>query len=148
MPWIRFGTWALVATFAVGGVALAADALVESDEERIDDLIDAATQRAGDRRMDAVLSAIDPARVELTVADGRAVMRFGEDDADPSDAIRDTLAALESDDLEVVQRSIAVRDDPADVSLRVRSRGDVVDFQLGLARDGQSWLVQTIRRLR
>jgi hypothetical protein len=147
MQWGRFAVWALVATFAVGGVAFVADALVESDEEHISVLADSLTGPRAERRVDAVLAWVDPARAELIVrADGR-VERFGEDDGDPADAIRDALAPLSAGPLEVVQRSVSVEGDRARLALRVRSQGRIVDAQLALRRDGQSWLVNDVRRI-
>lgn len=147
MQWARFAVWGLVATVAIGGVALAADALGESDQERIDELADAMVGTHADRRADAVLAWVDPTRVEVTVQAGRSSERFGDLDADPGDAIRDALAPLASGSIEVVQRSVSVEGDRGRVALRVRSDGEIVDAQLGLRRDGQSWLVDEVRVL-
>lgn len=147
MQWARFAVWGVVATVAVGGVALAADALVESDEEQIGELADAMVGPRAERRVDAVLAWVDPSRAPVTVRTGGRTERFGEDDADPGDAIRDALAPLAQGDVEVVQRSVRVEGDRAHLALRVRSEGEVVDAQLALQRDGQSWLVETVRRL-
>ena len=147
MQWARFAVWGVVATVGVGGVALAADALVESDEERIADVADALTDPRAERRIDALLAWVDPSRVSVTVrADGRAE-RFEEGDGDPAGSIRDALAPLEDGSLEVVQRSITVEGDHAHVALRVRSDGELVDAQVGLRRDGQAWLVDDVRRI-
>lgn len=147
MQWARFAIWGLVATLGVGGVALAADALVESDEERIADVADALTDPRPERRIDALLTWVDPTRVDVLVrADGTAE-RFGEDDGDPADAIRSALAPLADESLDVVQRSIEVEGDHARVALRVRSGGAVVDTLVGLRRDGQAWLVDDVRRI-
>jgi hypothetical protein len=139
----RFAVWAALATFAIGGIALAADALVESDEERVDDVADAMVGGASDRRVDAVLAWVDPSRVPVVV-DGE---RYAEDDGDPAPAIRDALAPLDADRLEVVQRSVSLEGDRATVALRVRSEGDLVDVQVAMRRDGQAWLVSDVRRL-
>lgn len=147
MQWARFAVWGLAATIAVGGVALAADALVESDEEQIGELADALVGPRAERRVEAVLAWVDPGRSPLTVrADGRTEL-FGENDDDPGAAIRDALAPLTERELEVVQRSVRVDGDRGHVALRVRSQGEIVDAQLGLRRDGQSWLVESVRRI-
>ncbi|UJR86407.1 hypothetical protein [Sandaracinus amylolyticus] len=148
MQWGRFAVWGVIATVAVGGVALAADALVESDEEQIAEIADALTGPRIERRVDAVLAHVDSARAPVTVrADGWG-NEFGEDDEDPADAIRDALSPLTEGDLELVQRSVDVEGDRARVALRVRTgEGAIVDAQLALRRDGQSWLIDSVRRL-
>ena len=147
MQWARFTVWGLVATVAIGGVALAADALVESDHEQVGQLADSLVGPRAERRLDAVLAWVDPTRVPVTVRVGRQTERYGEDDADPGDAIRDALAPLSSGALELVQRSVSVDGDRARVALRVRSDGEIVDAQLALLRDGQAWLVEDVRLL-
>jgi hypothetical protein len=147
MQWARFAVWGLVATVAIGGVALAADALVESDQEQVAELADALVGPRADRRVDTVLAWVDPTRVELTVRAGGGAERFGEDDGDPGDAVRDALAPLGSASLDVVQRSVTVDGDRASIAVRARCDGELVDAQLGLRRDGQSWLVDAIRVL-
>ncbi|AKF10170.1 hypothetical protein DB32_007319 [Sandaracinus amylolyticus] len=140
--------WGLIATVAVGGVALAADALVESDEEQIAEIADALTGARVERRVDAVLAHVDSARAPITVHADDWGAEFGEDDEDPADAIRDALSPLAEGDLELVQRSVDVEGDRARVALRVRTgEGSIVDAQLALRRDGQSWLIDAVRRL-
>lgn len=147
MQWGRFAVWALIATVGTGGVALAADALVESDEERISEVADAMTGSAPERRIDALLAWVDPTRIPVTVRANGYVDRFGEDDGDPAESIRGALAPLSTDSLDVVQRSVSVEGERATVALRVRSEGEIVDAQLALRRDGQTWLVSEVRRL-
>jgi hypothetical protein len=143
----RFAFWGLVATLAVGGVALVADALVESDEERLSDVADSLVGPSAERRIDALLAWVDTARVPVTVRADGVTERFGEDDPDPADAIRDALAPLRADSLELVQQSVSVEGEHARLALRVRSDGAIVDAQVELARDGQAWLVREVRRL-
>lgn len=147
MQWARFAVWGLAATVAVGGVALAADALVETDEEQVSEVADALVGPREDRRLDAVLARVDSTRAPVTVRAGGRADRFGEYDEDPGDAIREALAPLASGPIDVVQRSISVEGDRARIALRVRHDGALVDAQLALVRDGQSWLVDDVRRL-
>ncbi|MDQ3034274.1 MAG: hypothetical protein M3Y87_17840 [Myxococcota bacterium] len=147
MQWGRFTVWGIAATLGVGCVALAADALVESDQEQIAEMADALVGPRVERRTDAVLAWVDPTRVELTLRADGETSRFGEYDDDPGAAIRDALEPLSRGPLDVVQRSVSVEGDRARVALRVRSEGEIVDAQLALRRDGQSWLLDEIRIL-
>jgi hypothetical protein len=147
MRWSRFALWTLVATLGIGGVALVADAIVESDEERIAEVADALTGASSDRRIDAVLAWVDPTRVEVAIRADGSTERFGEEDGDPGDAIRAALAPFASERIELVQRSIAVAGDEAELAVRVRADGEVVDATIDLRRDGQAWLVREVRRL-
>jgi hypothetical protein len=144
--WARFGVWALAATIAVSAVALAADALVESDEERLTELAEAIAGGRGEQRVAAVLAWVDPERIAVTVRQGRKVEHFEADD-DPSEAVREALALLASDALEVVQRTLDVRGDRATIALRIRADGELADLHIGLRRDGEAWRVSEVRRL-
>jgi hypothetical protein len=147
MQWTRLSVWVLVASVAIFGVAFVADALVQSDEEYVGELADALVGPRADRRIDALLAWVDPTRAPLTVrADGHTD-HFGETDEDPSTLIHDALAPFDAESIEVVQRSVRVEGDRARVALRVRSEGEIVDAQIALRRDGQSWLVDEIRLL-
>lgn len=147
MQWTRGIVWTVVASMSIFGVALAADALVESDEEYVDELADALTSPRADRRVDALLAWVDPTRAPLTIRAGGRTDRIGESDEDPGRLIRDALTAFTVESIEVVQRSVRVEGDRAQVALRVRSDGEIVDAQFALLRDGQSWLVDEVRIL-
>ena len=143
----RFGVWALAATLSIGGVALAADALVETDEERVGELADAMTgPRPGERIAD-VLSWVDPSRVPLVVRAGGQVERFGDEGEDPGDAVREALAPLAAGDASVVQRSVSIEGDEAHLSTRARVQGGLLDVDVALARDGQAWWIRELRVL-
>lgn len=144
---VRLAVWGVCASFAIGGVVWVADVLVESDEERIADLADALADDRAEERIDAVLAWVDPTRVPITVRGAGSTERFGADDVDPADAIREALGPLESGSLELIERTIEVEGDRAELALRVRSEGALVDAQIGLRREGQSWLVDEVHRL-
>lgn len=140
----RFVLYAVIATLAVGGTALAADALVESDTERLEQLADELDEGEG---VDAVLRWSDPERAEVSVGAGDARSRvYGEgDDVALSEAVTRALAPLDTDDLDVVQRSVTVDGDRGTIALRARADGDAVNATLRLARNGQGWLVTSVR---
>jgi len=142
----RFVLYALVSTALVGGFALAADALVVSDEERLEQLADELTEGSADERIGGVLRRIDLSRESLRLEDGDRVRRLGEDDGhELADGVWDALGPFTADDLEVVQRSVRVDGDRGTVAVRARADGEVHDATLQLARSGQGWLVTRVR---
>lgn len=141
----RFVIYAVVASAAVGGTALVADALVESDSERLEQLADELGE--GDGAVDAVLRWTDPAREEISVGaagERSRVYREG-DDVALSEAVTRALAPLDTSDLDVVQRSISVDGDRGTVALRARADGEAVNATVRLTRNGQGWLVTSLR---
>lgn len=143
----KFVFWVLVTSALCGGVAFAADALVETDEEHIEALGDALTGPRPDARVDDLLSWIDPGRVPLVVRAGGHTTRFDEGGDDPGQAVREALAPLRGEGVELVQRSIAVEGDEARLSTRVRVSGGLLDVDLAMQRDGQGFWVREVRVL-
>lgn len=142
----RFVLYAIVATLLIGGVAFAADALVVSDREQLEQLADDLTMGDADERIDAVLRWTDPSRAPITLTQDRDVARFGEeDDYALGEQVGDALAPFATDDLEVVQRSVRVDGDRGTVAVRVRADGELHDATLRLERSGQGWLVTDVR---
>jgi hypothetical protein len=142
----RFVVHALFATLAIGGIAFAADALVETDEEQLGQLVEDLTAGSTGARVDAVLRWTDLSRETISVRQGRAVSRFEEqDDHALADELTDALAPFAASALEVVQRTVQVQGDRATVALRVRSEGQLHDASFRLARSGQGWLITDVR---
>ena len=142
----RLVVYGLVVSFVVGGFAVVADALVETDEEQLGQLADELTEAPADERIGGVLRWMDLSREEVRVEADDRVRRF--DDADEhrlSDAVFDALAPFASDDLEVVQRSVRVDGDRGTVAVRVRADGTLRDATLRTARNGQGWVVTGVR---
>lgn len=144
----RFVLYALVATVFVGGIAFAADALVESDRDQLEELATALTSGRPHGRTDAVLRWTDLSREPISITRGRSVQHFDErDDHRLAETFARVLAPFTTDNLDVVQRSISVKDDRAIVALRVRADGKLVDVSFRLAKSGQGWLVTQLRVL-
>lgn len=142
----RFVLHALAATLLVGGIAFAADALVETDEEQVTELIDDLTQGSAVARVDAVLRWTDLSRESVSIASGRSVDRFDEQDEHAlAEQLGEALAPFSSSSLEVVQRSVRVDGDRATVAVRVRADGELHDASFRLSRNGQGWLVTDVR---
>lgn len=136
--------WILAAltVAAVLGVTALADALVTSDEERLDEVAVAITSGEEGERLDALLAYADVER-EPAVVGGRRVR----DEGDLARELRGELGALDDGELEVVQTSTSVSGETGRIALRVRVDGEVLDADLTLRRDGQGWLLSSARRL-
>lgn len=141
----RVLVYALVAGVAVGGTAFAADALVETDEERLGQLADELAN--GHDGIDGVLRWSDLEREPVSVAaPGRDAVDYDEgDEGRLSDAVTRALAPLDTSDLEVIQQTVHVDGDRGTIAMRARADGDIVDATLRLARNGQGWLVTSVR---
>lgn len=142
----RFVVYAIVATVLIGGTAFAADALVVSDREQLEELADELTESPRAQRVEAVLRWTDLSRVEVSVTRDRDVQRFeDQEDYALAEEVADALAPFTAGDLEVVQRSVSIDGDRATVAVRVRAEGSLHDATLRLARSGQGWLVTDLR---
>jgi len=144
----RFVVHAVVATFLIGGIAFAADALVESDREQLEQLASDLTAGRAHQRVDAVLRWTDLSREPVSVSRGGNVSHFDErDDHRLAESFARALAPFATSELEVVQRSVSIDGDRATVAVRARADGRLVDVSFRLARSGQGWLVTQLRAL-
>ena len=132
----RFFVYAAIATAIVGGFALAADALVVSDEEAVGALLDVAHDSA------EVLAWTDPELEPVMVQVAGRTARFEQgDELRLADALTDALGGAGE---EVVQRSVHVDGDQAQASVRTRSGEVTHNIRFRLTRHGQSWLVTRV----
>lgn len=136
----RLLAYTAIATAIVGSFALVADALVVSDEEAVEVLV----QDLVDDASAGVLVWTDPDSepVSLQVA-GRTAHYGSGEEARFADAVDHALRGFEADP-EIVQSSIDVDGDRATVSVRARSEGELYDARFRLVRRGQAWLVTRI----
>ncbi len=144
----RFLTQALVLALLVGSIAMVADALVVTDEERLEAFVDAVTGEVDTRRIDAALSYVDPARVPVDITVGDDLRAYGEgQEVDLAERARATLAPFQGDDVRVVQEAIEIEGERALVALRIGTREGMADVQFRLVRRGDGWLVSRVRVL-
>lgn len=142
----RFVVYALASTLLIGGIAVAADALVESDQEQLEQLVEDLTEGRGDHRTDAILRWTDLSREPISMTSPAGTATFDEsDELALADEVTSALDPFTRSDLEVVQRSISVNGDRATVAVRARAGGAVHDVTFRLARSGQGWLVTDLR---
>jgi len=137
-------------TVLVGGVSWTADALVETDEERIGELADSFGGEVSERRLDRALAFVDTAQEPVEVITPRGIDWY----EDPSDAgllaeaIRDAVSPYLGARARLVQRSVDVDGDDATLAVRVDVDGHLADVQLRLRRQADDrWLIRRVRLL-
>lgn len=143
----RLALWiGSVALFLLLGTAVA-DAMVETDEERVVAVADVLLRDRADTRVDGLLAWSDPDRQPVYVTLGRERSRI-DDSADLRDALHDALAEFDTDAaVELVQRDVEVSGETATVTLRARAEGEPVDVTITLRREGQGFLISGVRVL-
>jgi len=144
----RFLIQSVVVALLVGSVAMVADALVVTDEERLEAFVDAVTGDVETRRIDAALSYVDPARVpvEVMVSDDSRLYEEGQE-VDLAERARHTLGPYTGEEVRLLQKSIELDDDRALVALRLGTRHGTANVQFRLVRRGDGWLVSRVRVL-
>lgn len=140
----RVVTWA-AALLIFGAASYAiADLAVETDEERIDRMIDdvASARHKGD----TLLRAVDLSRAPLEVSVGRDVEQFAAGD---DDVLVGRVAAVDdrlgSAPLEVRQRQITIEGEQARVIVNLSRDGELIPCDLTLHRSGQRWIISRLR---
>lgn len=143
----RLALWiGVVALVLVVGTAVA-DAMVETDEERVGEVVDVLVRDDANMRVDGLLAWSDPDRQPVYVTEGRTRTRI-DDSADLPDALHSALAAFDTDaPVEVVQRDVSVSGETATVALRAHAGDERVDVSITLRREGQGFLISGVRVL-
>jgi len=128
----------VLAVLGIAGFSFAADALTVSDEEAVEALV----EDLFDDASEGVLSWTDPAQRPVSLqVDGR-VSRY--DDVSALSRAMGGVFDVFHGEYEVVQRTVDVDGDRADVAVRTRSREGLTDTRFRLVRDGDRWLVTRI----
>ncbi|MAQ16788.1 MAG: hypothetical protein CMN30_18600 [Sandaracinus sp.] len=141
----RIALYAVAIAVVIGGLAAAADALVLTDEERLEQLVDALDGEVDDGSLDEVLRFVATDREPLEVSSREGNDLYEDADADLAQRARGILRSLRGSEVEVVQHTIEIEGDEAEVALRARTRHGVLDAQLDLVRHGERWLVWRAR---
>lgn len=129
---------------AVVGIWWALDALVVTEEERLEAFVDDVTGTVSTERIDRALEWVDPSTepVEIRVM-GRT--SYYEQMGPLRERARDALAFLEGDDLRTLQQGIEVTEDRAVVSLRLLGDRGMVQVEFTLRQHGDRWLVAEVQ---
>jgi hypothetical protein len=136
---------ALCGLLLLGGGTALADVLVETDSERLDEIVDVLNEGA-DGRVDRLASYADAERVSVTVSDELGV-RHVDDQGSLRERLHETLAPLDAPDAELLQVTRVLEGERGRVTVRVRADGEVANLELTLRRDGQTFLLVGARRL-
>jgi hypothetical protein len=140
---VALWSFAILTTLALGTAV--ADAMVETDAERLEEVARVLSRPDPGSRVDGLLAWADPAREPVYVSAGRSHVRI-DDGAELADALHDALAPLDREGaLEILQDDVSVRGETGTVSLGARIEGERVDVTLTLRREGQGWLLAGVR---
>jgi hypothetical protein len=140
----QLALWSFTVVLVVALGTAAADAMVETDAERLDEVGRVLGRADPDARIDGLLAWADPSREPVYVSAHRAHVRV-DDAADLSSALHDALDALAGGPVEIVQDEVSVRGETGTVSVGARVDGERVDVTLTLRREGQGWLLSGVR---
>lgn len=133
---------AAVLAVCIGGVVAVADALVITDEERLETFVEALTGEVSPERIDDALSYVNTDRVTLTLRSPNGTEVFEEGDgAALANLARRELASLEGSDATLIQDTIDIDGDRATVTIRARTRMGLVDANLQLEKVADRWLL-------
>ena len=152
---LREGTWDKrigllgIGAFAlVSSLALVVDALVITDEERLDMFVDGLTDTRTEARSTRRLATSIPAgfRSRSMVGDESAFYGDG-DEVDLAEHTREALSSLAHGEAELVQKTIDIEGDQARVAVRVSTDDGMVNAQFRFVRRGDGWLVSRMRVL-
>jgi hypothetical protein len=121
-----------------------ADAMVETDTERLDEVARVLGRSDPDARIDGLLAWADPSREPVFVTAHRSHVRV-DDAADLSPVLHDALDRLAEGDVEILQSDASVRGETGTVSVGTRVDGERFDVTLTLRREGQGWLLAGVR---
>lgn len=140
-PLALFSLAALV--LFVAATALA-DVMVETDEERLDDIASAISESGA--RIDRLAAYADAERVAVVVGEHGHTERVG-DSGELVDRLHEVLAPLDAERSEVLNVTSELAGDEGSITLRVRDAEGTADLELTLRREGQSFLLVAARRL-
>jgi hypothetical protein len=129
----------------VGGLAAVADALVVTERERLEQLVDSLEGEVQDTTLDELLHFVETDREPIEVRSSDGTQVFESADAELARRTREALRPLRGSEIEIIQRTIELEDDEAHIALRARTRHGVVDANVDLAKHGERWLIWRAR---
>ena len=122
-------------------VAAVADALVVTDEERLEAFVDALSGEVSPERIDDALSFAQTDQLPFTLRSGSSERTYDNRDAELARRVRETIAPFLGTEAELVQHNIEVDGDEADVHLRVRTIRGTVSAAIQLEKVDGRWLI-------
>jgi hypothetical protein len=136
--------YVLVVILVMVGVGLAVDALVVTEEERLEVFLDSVTGEVTSEKIDAALGWVDTGRqpVEVFVM---GESRLYEDDDTLRERAQGSMRQFLGQDLRILGESITVEDDRATVHIRViNGQLGMVNANFDLRKRGEDWLVAKV----
>jgi hypothetical protein len=138
----------LVGLLSLSGAAVAADALVVTEQEELEGFVEDVTAAKSEVRLDGALSNANLSAVPCRVQQGGRVQAFGEgESAELAESLRGALSVFDSEKQSLLQQSIDVDGDHATVTARVGDESYEQTVIYELKRTDKRWLVRSIRVL-
>jgi hypothetical protein len=141
----RFLLHTLAIGVVVGGLAAVADALVITDRERLEQLVDSFEGEVQDTTLDEALRFVETDREPIEVRSSERTRYFEDADADLAQRAREALRPLRGSEIEIIQHTIEIDGDEAQLAVRARTRHGVVDGNVDFVRHGERWLITRAR---
>jgi len=139
------GLTALV-TLGIGLLWWGADALIVTDEERLEALVDLATSPLDGEVITAAAEWTDPGRQPVEVsAFGMSRVYGAGSEEDLAAMGRSSLSPYYGTSFRDLSRSIEVEDDHGAISMRLMSDQGMVQVRVQLVKHGDDWLVAQLR---
>ncbi|MFT5353301.1 MAG: hypothetical protein ACI9KE_000499 [Polyangiales bacterium] len=132
---------AAAAILCLGCVAAVADALVVTDEERLEAFVDAVSGEVSSERIDDALSFAQTDQLPVTLRAGSSESTYDNRDAALARRVRQSIEPFLGTDAELIQHDIRVDGDEADVHLRVRTTRGSLSASIELEKVDGRWLI-------
>lgn len=132
---------AAAAVLCLGCVAAVADALVVTDQERLEAFVEALSGEVSSARIDDALSFAQTDQLPFTLRAGSDEHTYDNRDAELARRVRRNVEPFLGTDAELVQHDIRVDGDFADVHLRVRTTGGTISAAIELEKVDGRWLI-------
>ena len=141
----RTGIHLLVILSIVVGAAMATDAIVVTDRERMEEFIESVTGVVSSSRIDGALRYADPVELPIElVHEGHRRKYSDRNAAKLKPDARRALASLEGSSLRLIQESVSVEGERARVALRLKTSEGLANTVFDLQRKDDAWLLRRV----
>lgn len=144
----RIAVYVVAILVAIFGVVFVADALVESDEERLEGLEAALVGADAEHRLDRLVGWAGAESVAVVAEGRRAWVDAEEGEGALRAAVEDALPELSEPTTELVQHHSVLTGRRGRVTLRLRDQAGPVDVSLELALEDERFSLIEVRRMR
>lgn len=141
----RIVLYTLLVSLFVGGAATVADAMVITDEEKLQTFLDEVTRSGGGDRVGRALAFADPNREPVSVAFRGGVQHFEEgQEVELEGALRSALDSFGSGAFDPIQEDVELSGEDARIAVRARTDAGLTDAQFELRRHEDGWLIRRV----